>query len=117
MDEKIQFEDRGLQLTLSTSSEQKNIELSLTSRAVNYKAQKHNRIWIPPNGDMIKSTEERKNQTLELFPNYLIRGERDDQYQMTDGPKVDDRSEMGIATLGSKFTPTHFFEFLPLKNK
>lgn len=109
MDEKIQVEDSGLQLTLSNNiSEQKNMEFSRTFNAVDYKAHNHKKI------DMIKTTEERRNQTLELFPYWI--GEGDDQYQMSNGQKVDDSSEMGTATLNSKFTPTHFFEFIPLKH-
>ncbi|KAK1380801.1 putative transcription factor homeobox-WOX family [Heracleum sosnowskyi] len=107
MDEKIQSEDRGLQLKLGTSSEQNIKEFSYTSHALNYKAQNHKKIWMTPYGDMIKTTEERRNQTLELFPCWIA-----DQYQMTDGPKVNDPSEVRIAALSSKFTPTHFFEFL-----
>lgn len=118
MDKKIRFEDRGLQLELSTGTgDQKIVEFSDTSRAVlDHKAQNLEKIWMPISRDMIKTTnQERKYQTFELFP-YGIE-DHDDQYHMTDGPKVDDPSEMETANISSKFTPTQFFEFLPLKDK
>ncbi|KAK1390071.1 Homeobox domain-containing protein [Heracleum sosnowskyi] len=93
MDEKIQFEETRLQLNIGTTDTQKSREFSHIAHA-GEKAQ---------NRDMTNTKDERKYQTLELFPHWIC--DHDDQYQMTNAPNI-----------SSKFAPTHFFEFLPLKS-
>lgn len=102
-DERIQFKDTRLQLKIGTPVTKQSMEFSHTARARD-KAQNF----------MTNTKDEGKYQTLELFPHWIC--DTDDPYQMTDAPKINDHSEVETTNNGSKFAPTYFFEFLPLKN-
>lgn len=99
MDERIQFEDTRLKLNIGTCVTKQTMELTHIAHA----------------GDKAQNTKnDRKYQTLELFPSWIC--DHDDQYQMTDAPIIGDYSKVETTNIGSKFAPTQFFEFLPLKN-
>ncbi|KAL8120727.1 uncharacterized protein LOC141661710 [Apium graveolens] len=100
-DERIQYEDTRLQLKIGTTASQQFMEFSHTALARN-KAQNF----------MTSTKDEGKYQTLELFPHWNY-----DQYcQMSDDRIVNDHSEVETTYTSNKFAPTHFFEFLPLKD-
>lgn len=102
-DERIQFEDTRLQLKIGTTVAQQLMEFSHTARARD-KAENF----------MTNTKDDGKYQTLELFPRRIC--DHDDQCQMSDAPKINDYLEVETANTSNKFAPTHFFEFLPLKN-
>ncbi|KAL1807681.1 hypothetical protein ACET3Z_024671 [Daucus carota] len=96
-DERIEFEDTRLRLTMSTNE-----------------ARNHNKLLVPYKAMTNNTKDERKYPTLELFPDWIC--DYNDRYRITNAPETDDHRETGTTNISTKFDPPHFFEFLPLKN-